>query len=117
MPLQKLLISGHEYRLTHLYRMCGTVLGSQRKTSKLIPSTLALPREHFTRKSQLVGFPRISCDLMIQAAFALQLGKPAVAAQDIPDIPAVEKANGSALSCIEYCYCQKHLHAVIVCVY
>lgn len=77
-PLRKLLTSGHEHRLTHLYRMCGTVLGSRRKSSKLIPSILALPREHFTRKSLLVGVPRISCDLMFQATFALHLGKKCV---------------------------------------
>ncbi|CDI87492.1 hypothetical protein, conserved [Eimeria praecox] len=74
-PLQELLTSGQEHRLTHLQRMCGTVLGSQRKKAKLVPNILSLPREQFSRRSLLVGLPRISCDLMTQATFALHLAE------------------------------------------
>lgn len=74
-PLRALQTNGHEQRLTHLSRMCGTVLGSRRRNFKLPPNTLVVPRELFTRTSHLVGLPRVSCDMMTQAALSLHLGR------------------------------------------
>ena len=73
-PLQALLAGGQEQKLTYLYRMCGIVLGSHRKRPKQSPNSFSVPRERFHRRSFLVGFSRISCDVMTQSIYSLHIG-------------------------------------------
>lgn len=74
-PLLGLLAANHEFKLTYLYRMCGIALGFRQKNAKLLPNALFFPRDQFSRYSRLAGLPRVSCDVMTQAAYTQTLGK------------------------------------------
>ncbi|KAL8429362.1 hypothetical protein Efla_001200 [Eimeria flavescens] len=82
-PLVSLLTEGHQLRILHLYRMCGVVLGGRRTTPKLPANSLFVPMELFTRRSNLVGLPRLSCDVMTQSLLALHMA----------EINAIERLN------------------------
>lgn len=75
-PLGKLLSGSAEEKVALVDRMCGNRLISVRLSSKRQRKLLFTAREYFRRATTTTGLPRVSCDAIMQAVLAVNMGEP-----------------------------------------